>query len=126
MKTTTVGELRGLGETTATIINVGNHAGSREIRGAIRYRPHDLLVPERLALPLEPEKPIVLYDQYGADEQTVRIAEKLRANGYRDVRTLQGGFAAWKRAGGPTQEPSLEQVVPPVRREQVKELDRRL
>ncbi|HTJ28270.1 MAG TPA: rhodanese-like domain-containing protein [Candidatus Limnocylindria bacterium] len=126
METTTVEELRRLGETGATVINVGSHAGSREIRGAIRYRPHDLLVPERLALPLAPEKPVVLYDQHGNDAHTAEIAEKLRANGYRDVRTLEGGFAAWEGAGGPTQEPSFEQVVPPVRRDQVQELDRRV
>jgi 3-mercaptopyruvate sulfurtransferase SseA len=126
METTTVEELRRLGETGATIINVGTHAGSREIRGAIRYRPHDLLVPERLALPIAPEKTVVLYDQRADDARTREIAEKLRASGYRDVRILAGGFAAWEQAGGPTQERSLEQVVPPVRPEQVQELDRRL
>ena len=31
--------------------------GKREIRGAIRYRPHDLLEPEHLVLPLEHDRP---------------------------------------------------------------------
>ena len=46
---TTVDELRALAESGATILNVGKHGGHREIRGAVRYRPHDLLTPDRLA-----------------------------------------------------------------------------
>lgn len=122
----TVDELRALREGDATIINVGHHAGSREIRSAIRYRPHDLLTPTHLVLPIAPEKPVVLYDERGEDERTQRIAERLRTDGFPDVRLLEGGFAAWERAGGPTQEPSLEQVVPPTREDEVQSLDRRL
>ena len=40
--TITVDELLQL-PSGATVINAGKHAGSREIRGAIRYRPSDLL-----------------------------------------------------------------------------------
>lgn len=122
----TVDELQALGEGGATVINVGNHAGAREIRGAIRYRPHDLLEPTRLVLPIAPENLVVLYDEHGGGERTMQIAERLRADGYADVRVLQGGFAAWERAGGATQEPSFEQVVPPTRSDEVQELDRRL
>lgn len=122
----TVDELQTIGEAGATIINVGHHAGSREIRGAVRYRPHDLLAPTHLVLPIAPENPVVLYDERGDSDQTTRIAERLRADGFADVRILQGGFAAWERAGGATQEPSLEQVVPPTRSDEVQELDRRL
>jgi 3-mercaptopyruvate sulfurtransferase SseA len=122
----TVDELRALTDTGATILNVGARAGRREIRGAVRYRPHDLLTPEHLALPLATEKPIVLYDETGDAELTRQIAEKFEANGFADVRTLQGGFAAWERAGGPTQEPSLEQVVPPMSAAEVQPLDRRI
>jgi 3-mercaptopyruvate sulfurtransferase SseA len=122
----TVDKLQALDEGGATVINVGNHAGTREIRGAIRYRPHDLLEPTHLVLPIAPEKLVVLYDEHGGGDRTTRIAERLRADGYADVRVLQGGFAAWERAGGATQEPSLEQVVPPTRGDEVQELDRRL
>jgi rhodanese-related sulfurtransferase len=122
----TVDQLRALGESGATIINVGQHAGRREIRAAIRYRPHDLLIPDHLALPLAQDRPVVLYDEKGDGELTEEIAEKLRASGFQDVRILKGGFAAWEAAGGPTQEPSLEQVVPPTHASEVQELDRRI
>jgi 3-mercaptopyruvate sulfurtransferase SseA len=118
----TVEELRALGDTGATIINVGKHQGHREIRGAVRYRPHDLLTPERLALPIAVDKPVVLYDEKGDGDLTEQIAETFRANGFEDVRILSGGFAAWEAAGGPTQEPSLEQVVPPERPSEVQKL----
>jgi 3-mercaptopyruvate sulfurtransferase SseA len=122
----TVDELRAMGDSGTTILNVGQHAGQREIRGAIRYRPHDLLTPDHLALPLAQDRPIVLYDEKGDGELTERIAEKFRASGFQDVRILKGGFAAWEASGGPTQEPSLEQVVPPTRASEVQGLDRRI
>ena len=121
-----VEELRALGENGATILDVGKHQGRREIRGAIRYRPHDLLTPERLALPLAPDRPVVLYDEKGDGDLTEQIAAKLSASGFPDVRTLTGGFAAWEAAGGPTQEASFEQSVPPTRASEVQELDRRV
>jgi len=122
----TVEELRALADTGATILNVGKHGGHREIRGAVRYRPHDLLTPDHLAIPIAQDKPVILYDEHGDGDLTKQIAEKLKANGFNDVRTLQGGFAAWEKAGGATQEPSIEQVVPPTRPSQVQELDRRI
>ena len=123
---TTVEELRKLATEGATILNVGKHAGHREIRGAVRYRPHDLLTPEHLAIPIAPDKPVVLYDENGRGDLTQQIDAKLRANGFGDVRVLQGGFAAWESAGGETQEPSMEQMVPPMRGSEVQELDRRI
>jgi 3-mercaptopyruvate sulfurtransferase SseA len=121
-----VDELRGLMNSGATILNVGKHAGHREIRGAVRYRPHDLLTPERLAIPVAPDKPVVLSDEKGDGDLTPQVAEKLQANGFADVRILTGGFAAWEAAGGETQEPSLEQIVPPMRASEVQQLDRRI
>ncbi len=122
----TVEELRALADTGATILNVGKHGGHREIRGAVRYRPHDLLTPDHLAIPIAPDEPVILYDEHGGADLTKQVAEKLQANGFKDVRSLQGGFAAWEKADGPTQEPSIEQVVPPTRASQVQELDRRM
>jgi 3-mercaptopyruvate sulfurtransferase SseA len=121
-----VDELRALNEQGATIINVGKHAGASEIRGAMRYLPHDLLGAEHLALPIAPDRPVVLYDEDGHGDLTEQIAEKLRGNGFSDVRILDGGFRAWERSSGPTQEPSLEQVVPPSRASEVQSLDRRI
>ncbi|HEY4439461.1 MAG TPA: rhodanese-like domain-containing protein [Candidatus Elarobacter sp.] len=120
-----VDDLRALGDNGATIIDVAKHQGHREIRGAIRYRPNDLLTPDHLALPIAPERPVVLYDEDGSEKMTAQIAERLRENGFADVRTLGGGMKAWEAAGGPTQEASTEQPVPPTRPSQVPELDRR-
>jgi 3-mercaptopyruvate sulfurtransferase SseA len=123
---TTVDELRALENTGATILNVGKHAGHREIRGAVRYRPHDLLTPDRLAIPIAPDKPVVLYDENGDGDLTAQVAEKFRESGFTDVRTLKGGFAAWETAAGETQESSLEQLVPPMSASEVQQLDRRI
>src|SRR5579884_3591268 len=123
---TTAEELGALVQQGATILNVGKHQGHAEIRGAVRYKPHDLLTPEHLAIPIAPDKPVVLYDENGDADLTKQIAAKLVENGFSDVRTLRGGFAAWQGAQGETQEPSLEQVVPPMRASEVQELDRRV
>jgi 3-mercaptopyruvate sulfurtransferase SseA len=122
----TAEELRALADGGATILNVGKHQGHREIRGAVRYRPHDLLTPDRLAIPIAPDKPVVLADENGDGDLTKQIAAKLTGNGFTDVRILEGGFAAWERAGGDVQEPSLEQVVPAMRPSEVQKLDRRV
>ena len=123
---TTVDELRALADAGATILNVGARGGRSEIRGAVRYRPHDLLTPEHLGIPIALDKPVVLYDENGDGDLTGQIAEKLRANGFADVRVLQGGFAAWERAGGAIQESSIEQVVPPTHASEAQPLDRRI
>jgi rhodanese-related sulfurtransferase len=122
----TVDQLRELGENGATVINAGAHAGSQEIRGAIRYRPSDLLAASHLVLPLPTDRPIVLYDEHGNSERLAEIAEKLRASGFADVFTLVGGFAAYKAADDPLQEATLEQVVPPTKPQEVNALDHRL
>lgn len=106
-------ELLSLGTTGATVINAGKHAGSTEIRGAVRYRPDDLLTASHLVLPIAGDRPIVLYNERGDGTQLDEIAEKLRANGFADVRVLDGGFAAYAKSGEPTQESSMEQIVPP-------------
>jgi rhodanese-related sulfurtransferase len=106
--------ISGLGP-TATIINAGKHAGRREIAGAVRYRPDDLLGAEHLALPLAHDRPVVLYDESGHAGHLDAIATKLRENGYADVRVLRASLADYEEAGGATQEPSLEQIVPPAR-----------
>lgn len=123
---TTAAALQALLPAKATIINVGKHQGASEIRGAIRYRPSDLLTPATLALPIPPELPVVLYDEDGGAELTAQIAEKMRADGFPNVSILEGGFKAWEAAGGPVQEATVEQIVPPSRQSEVQELDRRV
>jgi rhodanese-related sulfurtransferase len=96
-----------------TIINAGRGAGKREIRGAIRYNPHELLNAEHLALPIAHNNRIVLYAEHGHDENLIRIAEKMRAEGYTDVRVYEGTLAAYEQAGGETQAASMQQIIPP-------------
>jgi 3-mercaptopyruvate sulfurtransferase SseA len=120
-----VDALRSLGDHGATILNVGERQGQREIRGAVRYRPDDLLTPDHLALPIAPDRPVILYDERGDDATTERIAQRLHESRFIDVRILAGGMRAWEAAGGATQEASTEQPVPPTRPSQVRELDRR-
>jgi rhodanese-related sulfurtransferase len=96
-----------------TIINAGKGAGKREIRGAIRYSPHELLEAEHLALPIAHDDRIILYAEHGNDENLVRIAEKMRADGFIDVRVYEGTLAAYEQAGGETQAASMLQIIPP-------------
>jgi 3-mercaptopyruvate sulfurtransferase SseA len=96
-----------------TIINAGKGAGKREIRGAVRYSPHELLAAEHLALPIAHNDRVILYAEHGNDENLVRIAEKMRAAGYTDVRVYEGTLAAYEQAGGETQEASMQQIIPP-------------
>ena len=96
-----------------TIINAGKGAGKREIRGAIRYNPSELLAAEHLALPIAHESRVILYAEHGNDETLVRIADKMRADGFSNVCVYEGTLAAYEQAGGETQEASMQQVIPP-------------
>jgi 3-mercaptopyruvate sulfurtransferase SseA len=96
-----------------TIINAGTNPGKREIRGAIRYSPHELLHAVHLALPIAHGDPVILYDEHGHDGTLKRIADRMRADGFVDVRVYEGTLAAYEEAGGETQEPSFQQVIPP-------------
>ena len=98
---------------STTIINAGKGAGKREIAGAIRYSPNELLNAEHLALPIAHDARVILYAEHGNDETLVRIAEKMRADGFTDVRVYEGTLAAYEQAGGETQEASMQQVIPP-------------
>ena len=96
-----------------TIINAGKQPGHREIRGAIRYSPHELLAAEHLALPIARDGAIVLYAEHGKNDELERVADRLRADGFSDVRVYDGTLADYEKAGGETQEPSMQQVIPP-------------
>jgi hypothetical protein len=96
-----------------TVINAGKHPGHREIRGAVRYNPHELLEAEHLALPIAHEGAVVLYAEHGATDELERIADRMHADGFLDVRVYAGTLADYEQAGGETQEPSMEQIIPP-------------
>lgn len=97
----------------ATIINAGTHPGKREIAGAIRYDPKELLAAEHLALPIAHDGSVVLYAEHGADKQLEKIAEKFRAEGFANVSIYEGTFADYEKTGGGTQESSTQQIIPP-------------
>jgi rhodanese-related sulfurtransferase len=96
-----------------TIINAGKQAGRREIRGAIRYSPKELLEADHLALPIAHENRVILYAEHGHDETLEQIADKMRADGFTDVRVYEGTLTEYEDAGGETQEPSMQQIIPP-------------
>lgn len=96
-----------------TIINAGQSAGRREIRGAIRYSPSELLEADHLALPIAKEDRVILYAEHGHDDMLERIADRMRTDGFQDVRIYEGTLAAYEQAGGETQEPSMQQIIPP-------------
>jgi hypothetical protein len=96
-----------------TIINAGKQPGRREIRGAVRYSPHELLAADHLALPIAHESRVILYSEHGHDETLGRIADKMRADGFTNVRVYAGTLTEYEDAGGETQEPSVQQIIPP-------------
>jgi hypothetical protein len=90
---------------TDTILDVRRHAGSEQIRGAVRYDPKALLDARELVLPFNTEGRIVL-DADSADEAS-KIAERLAAMGAQNVcylkpfpRSPGRGFICSKAGGG--------------------------
>lgn len=63
-----------------------------QLTGAVRVRPESLVrdatrVPQNCA--------VVVYGRDERDVDVARVAEGLRAQGFREVRVLAGGFSAW-------------------------------
>lgn len=97
---------------TATMptLDVRKHARGEQIRGAVRYDQQALLSEERLALPLDRDRQIVVYAD--DDEGAQRVAARLREQGYEKTAVLDGGIEAWKEAGMPTEQLTQEQPIP--------------
>lgn len=104
-------------EPQTTIINAGDHQGSREIRGAVRYNPHDLLDADHLALPIAHDATVILYAEQGPSPKLHEIAEKMLHDGFADVRVADVRLEDYEDLGGATQDPSIAQAVPPMRPE---------
>lgn len=104
----------------AFVLDLRRSAHGEQLYGAIRYDPKKLLDAPRLVLPLpKSEGLIVIYDEDGTSSRLADVAGKLRRDGYAEVRALEGGFAAWRAAGGRTEEETMEQPVPLVSEHQV-------
>jgi rhodanese-related sulfurtransferase len=97
----------------ATIINAGQQPGHKEILGAIRYNPRELLEADHLALPIAHDQAVILYAAKGATDELSKIAAKMTAEGFTRVRIYDGTLDDYEKAGGVTQEPSFQQVIPP-------------
>jgi rhodanese-related sulfurtransferase len=97
---------------TDTILDVRRHVGSEQIRGAVRYNPHQLLQAQRLTLPLNVDGRVILHTDNDSDAEEIR--ERLAAMGSNDVRVLHGGVEAWKAAGRRTEDATQEQPIPQV------------
>jgi rhodanese-related sulfurtransferase len=94
------------------ILDVRRHVGTEQIRGAVRYNPHQLLQAQRLTLPINIEGRVVLHTDNDSDAE--EIGERLIAMGVKDVRVLHGGVEAWKTAGRRTEGATQEQPIPEV------------
>ncbi len=69
----------------------------------------------------DPQAFICLYGQSDASHEAPMAAEKLKREGFADVRLLQGGLDAWKQAGLPVEGKGAElpQPLPPQGRKEI-------
>jgi len=81
-----------------TIVDIRRAPDDRQIPGSLRYDGEALA--DASSPPFPPDATIVLY--CGSGNSCSRVAGVLRARGY-DARALEGGYAAWKEAGLPTE-----------------------
>jgi rhodanese-related sulfurtransferase len=63
-----------------------------QLSGAVRVRPTSLV---RDATRVPRGCAVVVYGHDERDVDVARVAEGLRAQGFREVRVLAGGFSAW-------------------------------
>ncbi len=102
------------------LLDLRSSTHGKQIYGAIRYDPRKLLDAPKLALPLpKTDGLIVLYDEHGTSEQLDDIGAKLRAEGFAEVRALEGGFHAYEGADGKLEDATMEQPVPLVSEHQL-------
>jgi rhodanese-related sulfurtransferase len=102
------------------LLDLRGSTNGTQIYGAIRYDPRKLLDAPRLALPLpKSDGLIVLYDEHGTSDELAEIGAKLRAAGFGEIRTLEGGFDAYEAADGKLEEATMEQPVPLVSEHQL-------
>jgi len=104
----------------AFVVDLRSTSHGDMIYGSIRYEPKKLAEAEKLMLPLPKGSGlIVLYDEDGKSDRLASLAADLARDGYGEIFALDGGFDAWKAAGGRMQERSMEQPVPAVTEHQI-------
>lgn len=73
---------------------------AEQVSGAVRVRLPTLT---RDATRVSRDCQVVVYGADDAEADVARVADQLRVLGYRHVRILSGGFAAWREQHGPVQ-----------------------
>lgn len=91
------------GEPGFTILDVRDRNAFNDCRimGAMPFPLDDTDVAERTMNSLQKEREIYVYGD--SDQQGSEGASKLRQAGFNEVAELEGGLAAWKAIGGPTE-----------------------
>ncbi|MFW6358529.1 MAG: rhodanese-like domain-containing protein [Chroococcales cyanobacterium] len=97
------------GEPAFSIIDVRDRSSFNKSRimGAITMPMNQDMTPmgsnfiEQAKAAFEPEREIYIYAEN--DQQTAQAASQMRQAGFEAISELQGGLAAWKDIGGPTE-----------------------
>jgi rhodanese-related sulfurtransferase len=92
-----------------TIIDVrsaNQYADStHKIKGALHFKPRRLR--SRMKFPplkdLPREREVVTYCACPGEETSIRAAQTLMGGGFKRVRALRGGWAAWLKVNGPVE-----------------------
>lgn len=95
------------------MLDVRRRRGERQIHGAVRYNPGALMKAERLELPLDHTRRIVLDADDSGDVRS--LWWRFSRNGYKQVVGLAGGFDAWDAAGLPEEDAAQDQPIPGAR-----------
>ena len=106
----TAEELKAAPQGSVQLVDVRKNPDDKQIRGSVRYDGEKLLGAQELALPLDRDATIVVY--CGSGNSCLRIAERMREQGFTHAVALEGGYAAAKDAGLPLEELSLQQPIP--------------
>ena len=106
----TADEVKRAPEGTLTLIDIRKNPDDRQIRGSVRYNGQKLLEAEKLSLPISHDQTVVVY--CGSGNSCVRVAERLREQGFEGAVALEGGYEAAKEAGLPLEEISRQQPIP--------------
>jgi rhodanese-related sulfurtransferase len=91
-----------------TIIDIRKKPDEAQIPGSRRFDGEQL--EHAVQLPFTKDEPVVLY--CGSGNSCSRVAQTLREKGYANVRALDGGYAAWKEAGLPTEPITQTERIP--------------
>ncbi|HET7813690.1 MAG TPA: rhodanese-like domain-containing protein [Candidatus Baltobacteraceae bacterium] len=87
------------------LVDIRKKPDEAQIPGSVRYDGEAIERAEQP--PFDRDKQVVLY--CGSGNSCSRIAQTLQERGYTNVRALEGGYAAWKDAGLPTEPISQRQ-----------------